>query len=313
MNTRTTHRRLWMALVALAIVGAWFAMGWRQVSGDKYIVRDSAWLRVVPRPLAPGWHWVPPILMTVRTLPREPVRERFLLGLDEADSTLSAEGARLAVAGTVIWQVVEEDLSRLVSQAPDHLSRRVVHPALADAFRQLSASGGFHEGADRERALGEMVASRLGAAGLTLISMGVDVAGSPERVRRLLGDREQTTSPPHRILLVGWDGADWNIIDPLLAAGELPHLASLLDMGTRHRLRTVTPVLSPVVWTSMATGTQPEKHGIIDFLAVDPSSGARVPVTSNLRQMPAFWTLLARRELSVGVVAWWATWPAEPS
>ena len=311
MNKRFTHWRLWTALVVCITIAAWFLLGWHLVPGNRYMVRDSAWLRVVPLPLDPGWHWVPPILMTVRSLPREPTRERFILGFDDDHPVLSPEGARQAVAGVVVWEVVEENLSRLVMQAPDDLSRTVIRPALDHSFGQFIQSGGSLVAGDGEEQFHSLLASRLGAMGISLISLGVDVSGTPERVHHLLGERELATLPPNRILLVGWDGADWNIIDPLLAAGELPNLASLLDRGTRHRLRTVTPVLSPVVWTSMATGTMPEKHGIIDFLALDPGSGSRVPVTSNLRQMPAFWTLLAQRELAVGVVAWWATWPAE--
>jgi Tfp pilus assembly protein PilF/predicted AlkP superfamily phosphohydrolase/phosphomutase len=116
---------------------------------------------------------------------------------------------------------------------------------------------------------------------------------------------------PAKILLVGIDAADWNIIDPLLKDGKLPNLARLIDRGTRARLKTITPTLSPVVWTSIATGMTPYKHGIIDFLATKKSTGELVPVTSNLRKAKAIWNILSDHGISVGVTGWWATWPAE--
>jgi tetratricopeptide (TPR) repeat protein len=114
-----------------------------------------------------------------------------------------------------------------------------------------------------------------------------------------------------RILLVGLDGADWTILDPLMARGAMPNLARLVARGSRARMKSLTPMLSPILWTSMATGKRPEKHGIIDFLAEDARTGASVPVTSTMRKARAFWQILSSRGITVGTVAWWATWPAE--
>jgi len=124
------------------------------------------------------------------------------------------------------------------------------------------------------------------------------------------GGAPRVTVPDRKVMLIGLDGADWDIIDPLVARGELPHLARLASEGARARLRTITPVLSPVVWTSMATGKGPAKHGIVDFLA-RAADGTMVPVTSNLRQARALWNLLGDAEVPVAITAWWATWPAE--
>jgi predicted AlkP superfamily phosphohydrolase/phosphomutase len=51
-----------------------------------------------------------------------------------------------------------------------------------------------------------------------------------------------------RLLLVGWDAADWKIIDPLLARGEMPHLAGVIEGGARGNLATIDPPLSPVLF-----------------------------------------------------------------
>jgi predicted AlkP superfamily phosphohydrolase/phosphomutase len=113
------------------------------------------------------------------------------------------------------------------------------------------------------------------------------------------------------VVLVGLDGFDWRVADPLMAAGRMPHLATLVERGVRARLRTMPPALSPVLWTTIATGQRPERHGIVDFLAQPEGGGQPVPVTSTLRRVPALWNLVSAAGLRAGVVGWWATYPAE--
>ncbi|MFP8881794.1 MAG: alkaline phosphatase family protein, partial [Myxococcota bacterium] len=69
------------------------------------------------------------------------------------------------------------------------------------------------------------------------------------------------------VTLIGVDGASWNLIDPMLASGELPNIAALIARGATANLETVEPVTSPVVWTSIATGRSPAAHGVTDFFA----------------------------------------------
>src|SRR6476469_9900525 len=83
-----------------------------------------------------------------------------------------------------------------------------------------------------------------------------------------------------RLLLVGWDAADWKLVDPLIAKGEMPHLASIIRDGVRGNLATIAPPLSPMVWTSIATGKRPYKHGIHGFTEpTDDGQGVR-PITN---------------------------------
>jgi len=113
-----------------------------------------------------------------------------------------------------------------------------------------------------------------------------------------------------RIVFVGLDALDWQVADPLIEAGRMPSLAKMKKQGVWGRLRTITPPLSPVLWTSIGTGREPVDHGILDFLATD-MQGKSVPVSSNFRKVPALWNLATAAGLKVGVVGWWATWPAE--
>jgi predicted AlkP superfamily phosphohydrolase/phosphomutase len=117
--------------------------------------------------------------------------------------------------------------------------------------------------------------------------------------------------PQARLLLIGIDGAAWDEMLPLMQRGELPNLAALAREGYSAHLTTMAPALSPVVWTTVATGKIPRKHGIRGFLAVDPATGEGVPVTSNMRRASALWTILGLAGVKVGAVGWWVTWPAE--
>jgi predicted AlkP superfamily phosphohydrolase/phosphomutase len=117
----------------------------------------------------------------------------------------------------------------------------------------------------------------------------------------------------NRLLLVGWDAADWKVIDRLLAQGDMPHLAQLIAQGVRANLSTIFPPLSPMVWTSIATGKRPYKHGIHGF--TEPTEdGLGVRPISNLgRKTKAFWNILNQNGKRCLVVGWWPSHPAEHS
>jgi predicted AlkP superfamily phosphohydrolase/phosphomutase/Tfp pilus assembly protein PilF len=124
----------------------------------------------------------------------------------------------------------------------------------------------------------------------------------------LYGRRKETGV---RVVLLGIDGADWDVIDPMIARGELPHLARLKKGGAWARLRSSVPTLSPLLWTTVATGKTPDQHGINDFLVVDPRNGDRLPINSTFRKTKALWNILSDAGLKSDIIAWWATWPAE--
>ncbi len=114
-----------------------------------------------------------------------------------------------------------------------------------------------------------------------------------------------------KILIIGIDGADWQIADPLIERGLLPNLAALRKRGAWGNIKALTPILSPLIWTSVATGVTADRHGILDFLIRDPATGQHVPVNSRFRRVRALWNLFSDAGLTTDIVAWWATWPAE--
>ncbi len=113
-----------------------------------------------------------------------------------------------------------------------------------------------------------------------------------------------------RVLLIGWDAADWQFINPLLEAGQMPHLQKLIDGGVMGNITTLSPILSPLLWNSIATGKLADKHDILGFVEPDGRGNIRA-VTSTSRKAKALWNILSQRGLRSGVVGWFASHPAE--
>ncbi|MBK6831009.1 MAG: alkaline phosphatase family protein [Flavobacteriales bacterium] len=118
--------------------------------------------------------------------------------------------------------------------------------------------------------------------------------------------------PAKRTLIIGWDAADWMILDPLFERGRMPRLRQLIANGTRADLGTLEPKLSPLLWTSIATGKTADKHGILNFVEPQPDgSGLRVS-QSTTRKTKAIWNILSQAGCTTNVIGWYASHPAEP-
>ena len=115
-----------------------------------------------------------------------------------------------------------------------------------------------------------------------------------------------------RLLLVGWDAADWKVIHPLVDAGHMPNLTRLIERGVMGNLATLQPMLSPMLWTSIATGKRPYKHGVHGFSEVAPDTGDVRPISTLSRTTKAVWNILHQQGKTCHVVGWWPSHPAEP-
>ncbi len=113
------------------------------------------------------------------------------------------------------------------------------------------------------------------------------------------------------VVIIGIDGADWDRMEPMMRYGRLPHLAALAERGAVGRVAPARPALSPLLWTTVATGRPPDEHGVLDFVEYDAPTGQYVPVTGRSRKVKALWNMADDAGLSSVVVGWWATWPAE--
>src|SRR3979409_1318657 len=74
------------------------------------------------------------------------------------------------------------------------------------------------------------------------------------------------------VLLIGLDGATFDILDPLIESGVMPVLRDLIGSGVRATLQSTVPALTPPAWTSLVTGRGPGSHGIFDFFRKDDES-----------------------------------------
>jgi Flp pilus assembly protein TadD len=308
-----TRRPLWGALLLGASL--YLVLSLRVIEAGKgAVVLDSRWLPVSPRRVAPGWRFVPLGLLRLSDYPATPTRFPFHLPFPNNERLVSSEGVGVELEGSLTYRTPSESILRLHVRAAGDPNRFLVAPLLARAAGETLRRTSFSRvsGAHRfelESILGRAIGPRLRESGLDLVNLRVDavrMAGGS------LGGVSLAPIPGARALVLGLDGADWKVIDPLLAQGKLPNLARLIASGVRARLRTIDPILSPVVWTTAATGFLPPEHGILDFLVTDTRTGQKQPVTSRQRKVKAIWNLLGEAGVPVGIIGYWATWPAEP-
>ncbi|MFD2916807.1 alkaline phosphatase family protein [Psychroserpens luteus] len=116
----------------------------------------------------------------------------------------------------------------------------------------------------------------------------------------------------NKVLLIGWDAADWKIIGPLLAKGQMPALKKLINKGVYGNMSTMNPPYSPMLWSTVATGKTPDKHGVLGFLELMPDMKGIRPVTVSSRKSRALWNIFHNQGLKSNLVGWWPSFPAEP-
>jgi len=120
----------------------------------------------------------------------------------------------------------------------------------------------------------------------------------------------QEGSAPAPVVLIGVDGLEWSVVLPLVRSGEMPAVRALMERGRFGKLATLEPTHSPAIWTTVATGKLPHKHGIHHFVAPRPGGGQRL-LTSADRRTKALWNLFSDAGLRVHTAGWWLTFPVE--
>ena len=116
--------------------------------------------------------------------------------------------------------------------------------------------------------------------------------------------------PNSRLTVVGLDSATFDVIDPMIEAGELPNLAEIFGSGSRGVLRSTTHPLTTQAWTTMLTGVNAGRHGMWDFCERDETGYRLRMVNGSYRRAPAVWDYLTAANRRVGIVNVPFTWPA---
>jgi predicted AlkP superfamily phosphohydrolase/phosphomutase/tetratricopeptide (TPR) repeat protein len=119
-------------------------------------------------------------------------------------------------------------------------------------------------------------------------------------------------SKKNKVLLLGWDAADWKIINRLVDCGQMPAIKRIIENGVMGNISTLEPAYSPMLWTTIATGMYPDKHGILGFSEPTPDHSSIRPVSNSSRKVKALWNILTQNGYKTHVVNWWPSFPAEP-
>lgn len=114
-----------------------------------------------------------------------------------------------------------------------------------------------------------------------------------------------------RLLVIGLDGATFDLVAPWAATGELPTLARLMGSGAWGVLRSTLPPATFPAWTSLVTGVNPGRHGVLDFVERVPGTFRVRFVNGSQRRTPALWSRLTAAGRRVAVLSVPATYPPE--
>jgi len=113
-----------------------------------------------------------------------------------------------------------------------------------------------------------------------------------------------------RVLIIGLDGATFDVLNPMMEAGRMPRLAEAVKSGAAGVLHSTVPPITPAAWTTFLTGKQPGSHGIIDFERYDAlSNKLDFNSTRCLDHVRNLWQLLSARGLRVGSINVPMTYP----
>lgn len=113
-------------------------------------------------------------------------------------------------------------------------------------------------------------------------------------------------------MVIGLDGATLDLVEPWARAGRLPHLAGLMARGAWGTLRSTVPAATFPAWTSLVTGVNPGRHGILDFTRRTPGSWHLEFTNRTHRRVPALWNRLEAAGRRVAVLTVPGTYPPEP-
>ncbi len=116
------------------------------------------------------------------------------------------------------------------------------------------------------------------------------------------------SAPDTKVVVIGIDGMDWQVADPLIEEGKMPNLARIISEGSRSDFHSLMPLQkSPAIWTTLATGKGLQKHGIGGFVE---GGEEQALMNSGGWRARSIWDILGEKGYTVGVVGWLVTWPA---
>ena len=211
-------------------------------------------------------------------------------------------GERIPDADTLVREGWSAWIRTRVGEAVSAVTQQVPLEELVSPTSQFSR---------RRDVVRDVVARHLTRSGLQVTAFAIS---RMEPDRRVLLEykraelRRSARGVAGRVAVIGIDGADWELINELSIDGRIPNIRALIQGGTSASLQTIQPTVSPLVWTTAATGLPPDRHGVIDFI----DRQRNLPVDSFTRRSPAAWDIAEAFGRHAQVVNWWTAWPALP-
>ena len=202
------------------------------------------------------------------------------------------------------------DAQRMVSDGWNSWIRARVGEAVAAVTSQvpiedlLSPTSQFNS---QRTPLRQVVARHLASSGLKVTAFEVArFEVDREALLRVKRTelRRDARSAPTRVAIFALDGADWDLISELAGDGRIPNIKALAQGGTTGSVQTIQPTVSPLVWTTVATGLPPDRHGVLDFV-----DNRKQPIESSSRRAPAIWDIADAFGREAQVTSWWTAWP----
>ena len=301
--------RVWIIRLSLVVVVALLIVittGTHRVpEGKEGVMRLGDGNLVIYRP---GWHLTRPFAGDFVLFPSGRFELRYPAEGDRTILTRDGLEARVAFLFTLESpRGSAVDLYREFGAAFDERLGQMIFDAVEIGAAEFSPLPG-EESLDR---LTTAVAEELddSFSGIPLAVRKVDIASWSMEGAEPLADIP--AEPLRRIVCIGVDGGDWKIINPMIEEGLLPNFERFVREGATGPLRSMEPMLSPLLWTTMATGKLPEEHGILNFTVTDPETGNKIPITRLYRRVDAFWNMMSDYGRTVDIIGWLATYPAE--
>jgi hypothetical protein len=230
---------------------------------------------------------------------------------------------RIIAGQSVAWKTTRKIyLADLMTEVHDPVSRQQIHPARPIAVSSTLGRTfltGWSRGAlvtrsepDLNPAAGRPVRRSLVPLRRRLaIAAAFAVLAALTLMPGCAGREPEQRQSGNRILLVGMDGLEWSVALPLIQAGELPAFEKMMREGAHGKLQTLTPTSSSIIWTSVATGKLPEKHGILSKMMKDEAGNDVRSYYSTDRSTKALWNIYSDYGLKVHSIGWWKTYPVE--
>ena len=213
-------------------------------------------------------------------------------------------GNRLPDARTLVAQGWSAWVGKRVAEAVDAVTRQVPIEDLLSPNSQFNSV--------QRSTLQRAVTNYLSRSGLKVTAFEIariDVDKSALLQRKKMDLRREARGVTGRVAIFAIDGADWDLLSELADDERLPNLRALSRGGTTGSTQTIEPTVAPLLWTTVATGLTPDRHGVLDFI----DHSRNVPIQSHSRRAPALWDIAEAFGRHSTVVNWWTAWPPTSS